>query len=140
MSERRHTTGPWTVESVATFEARSGLSRRELGITSGNAVISTVADKWLALCQVATHVEKLKDKEGLANAHLIAAAPELLEALKELLSACETDCGTPSDNDGDEEPVGGGLDHEGNPDPMALTFGHMRRAARAIAKAEGAAA
>jgi len=73
------------------------------------------------------------------DAHLIAAAPELLEALKDLLAACEDDCGAVCDLtefDGDDEPVGGGLNGDGSPNPMTLTFGHLRRAARAIAKAE----
>jgi hypothetical protein len=67
---------------------------------------------------------------------------ELLEALKDLLAACEDDCGAVGDLaefDGDDEPVGGGLDDEGNPEPMALTFGHLRRAAQAIAKATASA-
>lgn len=76
------------------------------------------------------------------DAHLIAAAPDLLCTLKDLLAACEDDCGAVGDlteYDGDDEPVGGGLNDDGSPDPMALTFGHLRRAARAIAKAEGRA-
>ena len=76
------------------------------------------------------------------NHDLLNTAPELLEALKELLAACEDDCGAVGDLtefDGDDEPVGGGLNEDGSTDPMALTFGHLRRAARAIAKAEGRA-
>lgn len=76
------------------------------------------------------------------DVQLLDAAPDLLAALKELLAACEDDCGAVgslTEFDGDDEPVGGGLDEDGNHEPMALTFGHLRRAARAIAKAEGSA-
>lgn len=66
-----------------------------------------------------------------------AAAPALLVSLKELLDACERDCGVPSADDADDEPVGGGLNEDGTLNPMALTFGHLRRAAAAVAKAEG---
>lgn len=60
------------------------------------------------------------------------AARDLLEALKELLSACDEDFGIPGEHDGDDEAVGASLECE-----MALKFGHLRRARAAIAKAEG---
>jgi hypothetical protein len=57
----------------------------------------------------------------------------LREALIDLINAAEEDFGVPSDNDEDNEPVGGSLKADGSPDPMAITFGHMRRARAAVA-------
>lgn len=57
---------------------------------------------------------------------------ELLEALKAITDACEADCGGEiTDDCGDDESVGAGPDYD-----MALTFGMIRRAKAAIAKAE----
>lgn len=78
----KHTPGPWVANTINAVEARIGESRREAGLTTGNTIVSTVADEWIALAQVATHCEGLKSGEGQANAHLIAAAPDLLVALK----------------------------------------------------------
>ena len=67
-----HTPGPWCVEhlpddgpSIHTDEA--GIARRIAGVDMGG---------W----------RKTSRKEAEANARLIAAAPELLEALRDLLS------------------------------------------------------
>lgn len=71
-----------------------------------------------------------EDPRQMATARLWMAAPDLLEALRALLTACEEDCGVPSDCDADDEAVGAGEDGD-----MALTFGMLRRARAAIAKA-----
>ena len=48
-------------------------------------------------------------------------------AFKELLRACEQDFGEPSAIDADDEAVGGGTEGD-----MCVTFGHLRRARRAL--------
>lgn len=48
---------------------------------------------------------------------------KLKASLRELTEACESDCGVPDENDGDDDAVGASM--EG---PMALTFGMLRRA------------
>ena len=72
----------------------------------------------------------IKSEEDL---RLMAAAPDLLDALKAITKACEDDCcGVNTDDCDDDESVGGGAEAD-----MALTFGMIRRAKAAIAKAEG---
>lgn len=61
--------------------------------------------------------------ETLANAHLFAAAPELLEVLKEILPG-ET-CGEIWGNPDDDSST------------FCITFGQLRRARAAIIKAKG---
>ncbi|WP_303763763.1 hypothetical protein [Sphingobium yanoikuyae] len=68
----------------------------------------------------------MKDEhEAEANADLIAAAPELLEALEELIPAnlCATNLALPDDT----------------VLPVDMTLGEIRRALAAIAKAKGGA-
>lgn len=63
---------------------------------------------------------------------LINERDEVEAALRELLEACEKDCGVPSPDDGDDEAVGAGKDGDGAIKPMALTFGMLRRARAAL--------
>jgi hypothetical protein len=56
----------------------------------------------------------------------------LKSALIDLLIACEDEFGIPTRDDGDDEPVGGGLKPDGSPDPMKITFGMLRRARSAL--------
>jgi hypothetical protein len=53
-------------------------------------------------------------------------------ALIDLLIACEDEFGIPSEHDEDDEPVGGGINEDGSPSPMKITFGMLRRARAAI--------
>lgn len=62
---------------------------------------------------------------------LQAREAALREALTELLGACVEDFG-PGDDEKDNEPVGSGLKINGAPDPMAITFGMLKRAAAAL--------
>lgn len=70
MSGDKHTPGPWSVhqESIE--------PDWHIVTTVGGAIVANVSDRG----------------EWGANAHLIAAAPDLLEALKNMLSKCG--CGT----------------------------------------------
>jgi hypothetical protein len=85
MTERRHTSGPWVSMTPLDLEVDTGLSRRDMGARTGNAVISSFENRWIALAQVATHVEGRKSSEGVANAYLISAAPDMLDALTAVL-------------------------------------------------------
>jgi|ETNvirnome_2_130_1030620.scaffolds.fasta_scaffold02902_6 hypothetical protein len=71
-----HTPGPWTAdfeEDVALFPDHTPID----------------APKWGALAQVVTSIEgeghDAKNKEGVANLHLILAAPDMLEALRAII-------------------------------------------------------
>jgi hypothetical protein len=72
-TESKHTPGPWTISKAGDVVSADG--RR-------------VAEPVWAL--------KTTQAEGEANAHLIASAPELLEALKRLEGAC---CGNLNEDD-----------------------------------------
>jgi hypothetical protein len=97
-----HTPGPWKADDKgkAVFIPLRAHHCEQLGIQVG-------------------FVSWEDDKESLANARLIAAAPELLEALKELDSWLVCACiATPED--------------------MAQSFPHMQQVvSAAIARAEG---
>jgi hypothetical protein len=71
----KHTPGPWGI---------SGKEERDLGTLSpGFLEISSAHDVcWIAKVQIHT-------PEGEANARLIAAAPELLEALKAVVAIAD---------------------------------------------------
>ena len=53
---------------------------------------------------------------------------QAIEALRELTVACVEDFGDGEDYGDGDEPVGGGRKEDGTPDPMAVTFGHIRKA------------
>ena len=68
----KHTRGPWEINSVTTVYAQNGMIQ-------------------VALCK--TNISSPEGdtlEKARANAHLIAAAPELLEALEELLKSEES--------------------------------------------------
>lgn len=75
----KHTPGPWSIEDPMGPEI--------ISIVRGNDPQS-----WIDIAQIGTVGEGGDDRrylEHMANAHLIAAAPELLEALETLLGDYE---------------------------------------------------
>jgi hypothetical protein len=77
MSNTRHTPGPWEVYTWA--------DKTEVGVSPCDMSRSDIAD-----CN--TDCTDISYEEKLANARLIAAAPELLEALRELVDVQGCDC------------------------------------------------
>lgn len=74
MTQAKHTPGPWIIEDIT---------------DDGQSVISAASKNWIDFARVWVVTDESTDKEGEANARLIAAAPELLEALKDVMSAVE---------------------------------------------------
>lgn len=95
MSERNHTPGPWHVAGGC--QIRSDRDQ--------------IAKVWM-----------MRGGEGKANARLIAAAPELLEALKELVKANE------DHNESVSKVIG---------EPLGWKDSYLDKARSAIAKALG---
>lgn len=67
----RHTVGPWEVSMMDTVRGPNG--------------------EFIADCERTPHCDRPAppEPECMANAHLISAAPELLDALKTLIEGCE---------------------------------------------------
>jgi hypothetical protein len=74
-----HTKGPWELEESL----------------RGNNYTAISGDDWIELATVVTRMKLGGDDspEGLANARLIAAAPELLEALENIILSSDANCG-----------------------------------------------
>lgn len=102
MTQIKHTTGPWEVVVPEVYENKNSVDiyhqNREIGAASLVVARVTVRQTWAS--------------EQLANARLIAAAPELLEALQIAVKQNEHD--------------------------MLMTGEELRKALAAIAKATGA--
>ncbi len=75
MADAKHTPGPWR------------LGRMPI---QGGTAVSINSDDWsqFATVVVRKYAASSNDLEGVANADLIAAAPDLLEALTELADRC----------------------------------------------------
>jgi hypothetical protein len=78
MGEVKHTPGPWRI------------AQEEFGLYMvGHTPINTMKPhgrlQWDGLAQVATIVDGNENHEGVANARLIATAPELLEVLEAII-------------------------------------------------------
>lgn len=130
MTEFKGTPGPWCLaetESSVSYDCEDGpqlTSWQDIGVFETGAAVAIV----LGFDEERPGRDPVSD----ANARLIAAAPELLHALTELLAACEEDCGVPDEGDGNDEAVGASAERE-----TALKFGHLRRARAAVTKALG---
>ena len=82
----KFTPGPWEVGMRGGFNANLICDRSGENEHTDNAICSVFG------MYQHQDVDEQKDSKGLANARLIAAAPELLEALKDALCALEC-CG-----------------------------------------------
>lgn len=71
-----HTPGPWTIEK----DSKDIVKVREHAVVA----TCTTAGRWDS-----KRTQVISPEECIANAHLIAAAPELLEALEFTLAALE---------------------------------------------------
>lgn len=76
MSETQHTIGPWVVEEDTNFSVEDTVNERRYGIYAPKDIGR--GGSWVA----AVEGDMFPDGEDLANANLMAAAPDLLEALK----------------------------------------------------------
>lgn len=72
----RHTPGPWRVEDP--------LGPDILSIVAG----SESPAEWVDVAQLSTDGSEIDPRESAANAAMLAAAPELADALEDLLSGC----------------------------------------------------
>lgn len=72
MSDAKHTPGPWDVERHGVVTAMVSGHRRQVALSTGDAAMHAPSEQTMEAIQE-------------ANARLIAAAPELAEALEELL-------------------------------------------------------
>lgn len=72
MSEAKHTPGPWSIQEYSNFS----------GWSVSAPVRGCIAERWYPTSDA---VERIYPKDEMAaNARLIAAAPEMLEALRRM--------------------------------------------------------
>jgi hypothetical protein len=115
VSEDKFTPGPWEADELDVFAPSDCPYHPVADCTSNSSCRDYDTDE--------------------ANARLIAAAPELLEALRDLMDIETCDIGM--DDFEDSDSVGAYQDGDGQTKDLPLTFGHLRRARAAIAKATG---
>lgn len=86
-----HTPGPWETNGFNIFGPQDPQSKHENGRTLVGGVVDDAND-WR--CRpVGEPIERARFRaERIANANLIAAAPDLLEACKASVARCRFDC------------------------------------------------
>lgn len=129
-----HTPGPWVAEdpdhmcnTISVFGADA--DGREWTVCDMGVPVDLVCSAREDL-----HPRLIAQQE--ANARLIAAAPDLLAALSALMEIETAD--VDMDDFDDDDSVGAYQDDDGAIKDLPLTFGHLRRARAAVAKAEAA--
>lgn len=110
MTHTYHTPGPWTVDLWEIGERKEA----QVVVRTGKDCVAYVKDLWAGLN------EPFRCDERDSNARLIAAAPDMLEALRSLLARCVM--------------LDQSATHEGLANCNAMSY-----ARQAIAKAEGKA-
>lgn len=83
-NKQKHTPGPWAINGTEQIPDLTDTG------TLRHAVIRSEGERWTALVEI-------EDKEGEANARLIAAAPELLEALQMIVARIDYYSALPSE-------------------------------------------
>ena len=78
----KHTPGPWTAKVITNSHGGWKEPTQDISISHEGQLIATYDT---------SYYEYGPDEENLANASLIAAAPDLLEALEEIIEACRND-------------------------------------------------
>ncbi len=72
----KHTPGPWDLDDY----------------NNANFIIRDKSGEYVTTVTKSRYHDNRKDERAEANAHLIASSPDLLDALKSLLSLCESEC------------------------------------------------
>ena len=124
MAKVEHTPGPWVARCEDTTASHDDDGRRFWSILP---VLSSeeLYRGNVATVSAAAHIDGISFEERDANAHLISAAPELLEACKAMMPHNYN----PANTLADDAVI-----------PLDVTVGELRQLAAAIAKAEGCAA
>lgn len=137
MSAAKHTPGPWTAKLVLHEGEQGGETPEEWRIE-----YPTGEGCWLATVHIGACADAAELAEEEANAHLIAAAPELLVVAEEGLGALERELAglleTSCLLDSDLNPIRASLDPEMK-DAIEALEASVAAARAAIAKATGAA-
>lgn len=89
MSKPKYTPGPWVVEQLGHYHKQ--LSVHQVGRTDSARHVCTIYGEKGAV----GHFKEMSERQ-LADARLIAAAPELLEALSRVVQLARLQCANPS--------------------------------------------
>lgn len=106
MSEKlNHTKGPWEAESV--------MSDAALDICLVHPVVPVEETGWPVLLASVYHGQGVSEAEAVANARLIAAAPDLLAACEAVVDLCDKN---------------GWIECRGNSDQIRIMFAAIEKA------------